>query len=511
MRSEIKHPPMDVELFHGTVEEVLSDISIHGLRPKGGSGADDAVKKTDTSFYQKMIAGDRALSVYMTPDPNLAASYADFVGEAKKARPVILKIRIPKEEAALLETDEKSESAVRFVGTIKPEWIMGVVDRRPLGNVEADGSVIINLVLFVKEPENEDVDHTLQIVNEWIENDKSVGGANCGIGSGGFQPGNKCAKGGGSTEVTKKGETLHRAEHVNGEWTVNGKPVPPHLRNLGIAAGGPKALINVYMNLDPKGMLLAKGEDVKGRIQPKYSPSHNSQSAASKFGRVRELRSMRAKIFKELEADSKNPKLKEQADCLNVIMKTGMRPGSTADTGADYKSYGATTLEGRHVIANKDGTVTLRLVTGKNKGNTVDFPITDKKTAKMLIARSKQAGPDGKMFNVSAAKLTKYSQTKDGGGFKTKDHRTALGTEIAAELVKKMGHKREFETFKEYRAAITEVSTAVSNVLGNTPTVAEKSYIDLTLFGAWSHPPAPAKKTKSSKKKLPKIKKAASK
>ncbi len=351
--------------------------------------------------------------------------------------------------------------------------------------------------------ENDDmIDTTYTIINNWstqINNRGTSTGSNCGISKGGFQKGNKCAKGG-KTAVTKSGEVLHLAKHVKGEWTIDGKPVPPHLKNLGIAVGGPKALKEVYMNLDPKGMLLAKGRDVKGRVQPKYSDTHNAQSAASKFGRVKELRAVRASILKDLEKDAKDPELKDRADCLSVVMRTGMRPGSTKDTGADYKSYGATTLEGRHVIANKDGTVTLRLVTGKNKGNTVDFPITDKKVARMLIARSKQAGPDGKMFNVSATKLRDYSKTKGGGGFKTKDHRTALGTDIAVEMIKKIGTKKKFETFKEYREAITTVSTAASKVLGNTPKMCEKYYIDLTVFGAWQHPPAPVTKAKSSKK-----------
>ncbi|MEL0117213.1 MAG: anti-CBASS Acb1 family protein, partial [Pelagibacteraceae bacterium] len=289
--------------------------------------------------------------------------------------------------------------------------------------------------------------------------------------------------GGGSIKSGGKQETLFEVSRDadSKKWVgKDGKPAPEHVQKIGI----PPAWKNVYVNPDPDGTVMARGVDAKGRVQTKYSDSHTAQASQAKFKRVTELREKREGIFKELESDRKDPKLADNADCLRVVMQTGMRPGGGSDTKADYKSYGATTLEGRHVVANNDGSVTLRLVTGKNKGREVDFQVRDRKTAAMLKERADASGPDGQLFaHTSAESLRVYSQSKDGGGFKTKDHRTALGTETAIAAMKDLEPPK---TKKEFKEKVKVVATAVSDALGNTPSVALKSYIDPVVFSAWN-------------------------
>lgn len=283
---------------------------------------------------------------------------------------------------------------------------------------------------------------------------------------------------------TAKGEKLHgmvRDEETKAWKTLDGKPVPEHIRDLGVPPGWKDA----YFNPDPNGDLLAQGTDAKGRTQPKYGDTHNARAAAAKFGRVSELRTKREQIFKEVERDSKDPALRENADALKVVMQTGIRPGSTQDTGADFKSFGATTLEGRHVVVDGNKTA-LKFVTGKNKGKAVEFQIKDRSTAKMLRDRAEKAGATGKLFDTDAQRLRDYSKDKDGKGFKTKDHRTALGTETA---IREISTRAELpKTFKEYKQAVKEVAMVVSQMLGNTPSVALKSYIDPTVFAKWKRP-----------------------
>jgi len=310
---------------------------------------------------------------------------------------------------------------------------------------------------------------------------------NCGIGSDGFEAGNKCAsKDGGfgsgePTSVNKRGEQFHAVKRgADKIWKdPAGNAVPKHIQKIAI----PPKWKNVEVNADPKGTVLVRGRDEKGRTQSRYSESHNAKKAAKKFMRTRELITKRAQIFGEIKADAKSGEHREAAECLHLVMKTGLRPGSDDKSLADHESFGATTLEGRHIIPQKDGTVILRLVTGKNKGREKDFPVSDKATAKMLIRRKKEAGDDGKVFDVSAAKLREYSSTKDGGGFRTKDHRTALGTETAIKEVKGM---KPPKTEAEYKAGLKFVAESVARVLGNTPAIALKSYIDPHVFSAWN-------------------------
>lgn len=314
-----------------------------------------------------------------------------------------------------------------------------------------------------------------------------------GAGSGNYnhsgcpgEVGGSCKPSGGTAQSGKRrttikapgGETLHAATRKAEGWFVGKAKAPEHIQKCKM----PPDAKEPYANLNPDGNRIAQWRDSKGRLQVQYSENHDMLAAADKWGRVAELRKKRAPIFKEVERDIDNPKLKEVATVTKLIMMTGMRPGSDKDTKAEYKSYGATTLEGRHIKKSKNG-VLIAFVPGKKKGQLIRMPVHDKALAADLLARAKKAGPTGRIFDVSAESVRAYSKTKDGGGFKTKDHRTALGTETAIAAIKKM---KAPKTKKEYKAMVKQVSTKVSEVLGNTPSIAFKSYIDPIVWAGWT-------------------------
>jgi DNA topoisomerase-1 len=255
---------------------------------------------------------------------------------------------------------------------------------------------------------------------------------------------------------------------------------PDHIKALKL----PPAWTDVKINKDPDAALQATGKDSKGRTQYVYSAAHKETQAGLKFARIRELSQ---KFDKVLAQNSDNMKsddneISEHAEVTHVIMKTGIRPGSDTDTKAEVQAYGATTLQGQHVIATGDK-VRLRF-TGK-KGVKIDIPVTDSKAASILRQRAAAAGPKGRLFpNVSQQSLLEYSHSLDGGGFKTKDFRTLVGTQIAEAEVAKIKRPAS-ET--AYKKAVKSVAKVVSQVLGNTPTVALQSYISPHVFAPWSH------------------------
>lgn len=244
----------------------------------------------------------------------------------------------------------------------------------------------------------------------------------------------------------------------------------------------PPAWTDVKINPDPGGALLAIGRDSKGRKQSVYSAEFTKTQAEAKFRRIEELNSKIEEIEQQNAKSrrSRNPKVKDSADCLHLIMKTGIRPGSDDDTGAEVQAYGATTLTADHVVKTKDGVV-LNFV-GK-KGVKLKIPVTDPELASSLLRRAKTAGPGGKLFpNTNDRSLLAHTHTMDGGGFKTKDFRTHLGTSVAAEEVKKADAPK---TAKEYKKMVLQVAKTVATQLGNTPVVSLQSYISPTVFSDW--------------------------
>jgi DNA topoisomerase-1 len=260
---------------------------------------------------------------------------------------------------------------------------------------------------------------------------------------------------------------------------ADGSPLPDHVAALKL----PPAWTDVRVSLDPKSPLQAVGVDGKGRSCYVYSKEASDQKAAEKFERVLAL----AEQFDAISAQnaeaqkSSVPRIKDSADCLDLIMKMGVRPGSDADTGAEKKAYGATTLRGSHVVVEGDAVV-LRFV-GK-KGVNLSLPAKDRALAENLKARAAKAGPDGSLFPATSDKaLLDYTHSLGDGSFKTKDFRTHLGTKTASEAVASMPVPKDE---KSYKAAVKAVAVQVSAVLGNTPVIALQSYINPTVFAAWT-------------------------
>jgi len=226
--------------------------------------------------------------------------------------------------------------------------------------------------------------------------------------------------------------------------------------------------------------VLAKGKDAKGRSVCIYSEQHWAKAAKAKFSRIDDLNKKFEKISVENDKNLKGDKA-EEATVLSLIMQTGIRPGSEQDTKSAKKAYGATTLEGKHVIVNKDGTVLLNFIGKKGVENRIT--VDDKALAKMIADRKKKVGDDGKLFNCDNIQLLKYTASLDKKKFKTKDFRTLLGTKKALEEIKKVAKPPENE--KAYKKAVMAVAKTVAEKLGNKPAECLKSYINPSVFAQW--------------------------
>lgn len=220
------------------------------------------------------------------------------------------------------------------------------------------------------------------------------------------------------------------------------------------------------------------GEQPKEKKKAATEITHEDldENAKAKYERISKLKKEFNNIWKENEqAINKD----DRAACLALIMKTGIRPGNNKDIKSKVKAYGATTLEGRHVV-EEDGKVFLRYV-GK-KGVNLNIPVEDTTLAQMLLERKKKAGDNGHIFNTTGDRVLEYTHSLDGGDFKTKDFRTHVGTITA---IKAVGRIEPPKSFKDYKKKVMEVAKQVSAKLGNTPVVALQAYIDPRVFASW--------------------------
>lgn len=252
---------------------------------------------------------------------------------------------------------------------------------------------------------------------------------------------------------------------------------PEHIKALVV----PPAWTNIKYHTDPKADLLVVGRDAAGRDQYVYSAKHAETQSAAKFQRIKALDKQYQKIDKSVARDQAKGGLNgEHADALRTVMETGIRPGSERDTGSKVEAFGATTLLGSHVVSDENGT-RLQFVAGKSHGVEKTFPVMDKATADMLIARAQVAGPKGQLFpNVTDGSLRDYTHSQ--GAFKTKDFRTLTASRTAMDEI---SSRPTPTTEKEYKVSVRAVAQVVSARLGNTPTVALQSYIPPQVFSKW--------------------------
>jgi DNA topoisomerase-1 len=264
------------------------------------------------------------------------------------------------------------------------------------------------------------------------------------------------------------------------KWRLlGGGDLPEHARGV-----VPPAYTQAHVSLDKDADVQGVGVDSQGRTKRFYSRAFEDRMAAEKWARLEELRKEKDDIARQNEVNlsSADPKVRENAACVKLVQATGLRPGSDGDTRAKVKAYGATTLEGRHVVADAQGNVRLKFV-GK-EGKSLDIPVEDAAVARTLMDRKVKAGDAGRLFQTDDAALRDYTRTMlDKGGFTPKDFRTLKGTEEAAAAVR--ADPKPSGTFKEYKRRVVAVAKRVAEKLGNTPTVALQRYIHPSVFEQW--------------------------
>jgi DNA topoisomerase I len=277
-----------------------------------------------------------------------------------------------------------------------------------------------------------------------------------------------------------------RYEHASGRC-VRDQATLTRIRGLAI----PPAYVDVWICVSPRGHLQATGRDARGRKQYRYHPDWRTCRDADKFDRLpafgKALPRLRRRVREDLALPGL-PREKALAALVTLMATTLMRIGND-EYARDNGSYGLTTLRNRHARFLRDG---LRLQFRGKGGRVHEAGIADRRLVRILRTMQELPGQrlfqyrddDGTLGPLDSTDVNDYLRECMGGPFTAKDFRTWGATATAFRLLATTPVP-DGATQREIAAVQKQVVEAVAAMLGNTPAVCRKSYIDPRVFDGW--------------------------
>lgn len=256
----------------------------------------------------------------------------------------------------------------------------------------------------------------------------------------------------------------------------------PEIRERIDSLAIPPAWTHVWIAPDPLGHIQAIGTDAAGRRQYLYHPVWREKRDATKFDRALDLAatlpSARAQVTRDLRTAGPTRE-RALAAAFRILDTASPRVGGERYLESNG-SFGLTTLIGSHVTTRGDHVA----IHFRGKGGLdwqAEFDDRDLATVLRVLKRRGATArllswKDEKAWHpLAASDVNEYVRERTHGEFTAKDFRTLRGTIVAAESLAASGPSK---IRRERQAAITKAFIDASDVLGNTPTIAKKSYVD---------------------------------
>lgn len=259
----------------------------------------------------------------------------------------------------------------------------------------------------------------------------------------------------------------------------------------------PPAYTDVWICSRDRGHLQATGRDARRRKQYRYHPRWQQIRGQGKFDRIVAFGQALPRLRRRLRQDlglAGFPQAKVLAMMVSVLAGTLMRVGN-ASYARDNDSFGLTTLRGRHVEFLRGGRARFRF-RGKS-GQDHDVQVDDARLVRLMRACQELPGQAlfqyvdeaGSVHALTSGDVNDYLRETMGEAFTAKDFRTWGATLrafqlFAATALPKPGRGGE-PTQKQLAAAVHRVVVDVAQVMGNTPAVCRKAYIDPCVPAGW--------------------------
>ncbi len=258
-----------------------------------------------------------------------------------------------------------------------------------------------------------------------------------------------------------------------------------HVRSLAI----PPAWAQVWICPDPMGHLQATGIDAAGRKQYLYHPKWREHRDRQKFERLlrfgTRLPSLRRRLVRELAGDEPT-RTRVLAGAVRLLDVGVFRVGSEEYAQEDG-GLGLATLNQEHVIVHDDSIeFDYPAKAGIQRRQVIDDPPSYDLIR--VLRRRRAGGPhllayrQGRRWHdVSSTDINEFLKQELGDEqFSAKDFRTWNATVLASVSIATQG--REAATKAGRKRAIDSAVRGVAELLGNTPAVARRAYIDPRVF-----------------------------
>ena len=245
----------------------------------------------------------------------------------------------------------------------------------------------------------------------------------------------------------------------------------------------PPAYVDAWFCPSPHGHIQAIGYDAKGRRQYRYHPDFRAKREAEKYDRLahcgRALPLLRAQVERDI-AGSPTDRDTVIAAVVRLLDEGRIRVGNEA-YATENKSFGATTLRNRHATVKGSK---LSLQYRAKSGVMRKLTVTDR--GLLRVVRRVQDLPgqnlfqylneDGTACPATSTDVNAYIKEAMGDDFSAKHFRTWGASVIALDhviAVCRSGGK----------VKLADLLEPVAEALGNTPTIARKSYVHPLVLG----------------------------
>jgi DNA topoisomerase IB len=256
------------------------------------------------------------------------------------------------------------------------------------------------------------------------------------------------------------------------------------LRGLAI----PPAWRDVWICPDPRGHLQATGIDAAGRKQYLYHARWREHRDRQKFARMERFGSLLPKLRRRVAADLRGEELTSERvlGCAVRLLDIGMFRIGSEEYADDDGGVGLATILKEHVSLQGSAVAfDYPAKGGIPRVQVIEDPIS--REVVRALRRRRSGGTQllayrsGRRWcSVRSDEINEYLKRELGEEFSAKDFRTWNATVMAAVSLASDGRAATSKTTR--KRAIDRSVRAVAELLGNTPAVARRAYIDPRVF-----------------------------